>query len=172
MSLLDTPLLDTEEIERFLPNPNFTQQSPPMDALVRSVTPRDDVLYHLTPFHPRRCGEYIGRLDHLMRKNRTVGNPNIDAISFLKDKQTDALYGVWYPDDSWSGFGNDNYPIRFEISVPELVKYRNIFHDSLGLTTEESDHNYVVFGGIPIQTIRAIEVLDTESGGLVKRVEI
>ncbi len=174
MTLLETPLLDAEEIETQVRygNADFTRESPPMDALVGPVLPHCDVLYHLTSFYVNRYGKFLGRLDHLIRKNKTFGNPNTEAITFLKDKQTDELYGVWYPDTGCRSSGSGNHPIRFEIAVTELAKYRRIFHDSMGVGTQEADHNYIVFGGVPIQSIRAIEALDRKSGEVVKRVEI
>ncbi|HLC52337.1 MAG TPA: hypothetical protein VJI98_03795 [Candidatus Nanoarchaeia archaeon] len=171
MTLLDVPLLDIKRFESYKPMFDYTLESQSMDARVSFVTPDVDVLYHLTSLKPRIGGKYFGRLDDLMRKNGVVGNPDEEGFTFLKDKQTDILYGAFYPDDGWPN-SNDNSPIRFEINVTELIKSRRIFHDSMGLTTEESDHNYVVFGGVPLRSIRAIEVLNPYSGEIIHRINI
>ncbi len=169
--LLDIPLLDDEKLKRYKSMFDYTMESPPMDARVGPITPDVKFLYHLTPFNPRISRGYFGELDDLMRKNGVVGNPDQEAFTFLKDRQTDILYGAFYPDDGWPNDA-DNHPIRFEIGIAELMNYRNIFHDSMGLTTEESDHNYVVFGGVPIKAIRAFEMLDHNTGEIVHRIDV
>ena len=96
-------------------------------------------------------------------KSRSIyGNRNVAKPTYLKFKGASEVYGTG---DSSVVFceGDDKnlyfLEVLFEIDNNELLKTRNVFRDPEGIDLEEeAGDTFLVFGGIPYQSIKGVNV--------------